>query len=708
MKYLFSIGITLSLLLYFPLLIYSSEIPIPSSPIRIPISQDTYAKEQFWYGHPYLSREIFLGYDSYSKHQRTRPHLDYSIDSLVSEGIATEEIESATLMIWAWRQSSNIPYDIKIYPIIESWDAKTIDWDNQAPVADWNIDSKITVSNGWKELDITDIVIAQLDGIISPNGVSIHKNREYDIGSYFCSTEARFIPNNKDKCSVDTFPYLLIKIKKEIVKPVLQPPMLRLVNVGENYAELMLETDDPDISEFEIQQSLDSTFDVAITTRIQQTKITYENLSIGKLFYRVRAVKDNGSSPWSNVIEVEIMKTVAPDTEVKVVIPKVEDIVPKVQKTELQIVDKPELILKEDLKPEVLGKKEESSTKNQICHCEFEYNQTNSKIKTSWCSLPSPLIHTVNFQTISEGKFKLTSTVEIPERILTVVQYNKCKDRTIWDIGTWITCKIEKVETKEYSQLVEYNFMARIDNHTYSIREKAGQYENLFELEMETNKDFSGKDIQIFAVTTFSMKLDKDNWLDFKRPTSNSVKKVIPNAEKNYIATESKPFISTFKSLIGVTQWHGYTKFQSPHKGIDFGVVSKNIYAIADGEIKAKLWDTYGSRCNSGGNALRVKHTNGMHSVYMHLASDYKGEITDLKVGDKVKKGQLIGRTGNSGEYNCQPLGYHLHFEIRKSRLQSTHVDPVSFVAADWDNIKTMNAGNIPNRLSGDNPHPGY
>jgi len=37
-----------------------------------------------------------------------------------------------------------------------------------------------------------------------------------------------------------------------------------------------------------------------------------------------------------------------------------------------------------------------------------------------------------------------------------------------------------------------------------------------------------------------------------------------------------------------------------------------------------------------------------------------------VKKGDSVKKGQIIGISGNSGMKNCQPLGYHLHFETRK------------------------------------------
>lgn len=168
------------------------------------------------------------------------------------------------------------------------------------------------------------------------------------------------------------------------------------------------------------------------------------------------------------------------------------------------------------------------------------------------------------------------------------------------------------------------------------------------------------------------------------------------------ISNTKKPFSFPFSKTIGVTQWHGNTAFQKPHKGIDFGATKENVLAVYNGVAVGKGWDSYSGKCFSGGNYILIKQDNGMYTTYFHL------EKTLVNTGEKVKKGQKIGVSGNSGAWNCQKLGYHLHFETRKSRSQSTHVNPVDYINVDWSKIVTLNAKSIHGRLSGENPHPGY
>ncbi len=56
------------------------------------------------------------------------------------------------------------------------------------------------------------------------------------------------------------------------------------------------------------------------------------------------------------------------------------------------------------------------------------------------------------------------------------------------------------------------------------------------------------------------------------------------------------------------------------------------------------------------GNRIVVKHENEEYSAYEHLR--YKG--VKVKVGEKVKTGQIIGYSGNTG----YTFGPHLHFEV--------------------------------------------
>ncbi len=161
-----------------------------------------------------------------------------------------------------------------------------------------------------------------------------------------------------------------------------------------------------------------------------------------------------------------------------------------------------------------------------------------------------------------------------------------------------------------------------------------------------------------------------------------------------------KPFSFPFNKIIGVTQWHGYTAYQSPHTGIDFGSYLENVLSSDNGIVVAKGYDTYYGECNSGGNYLIIKNSNDMYTVYFHLAQSY------VNIGDSVAKNQVVAQSGNSGKSECKPLGYHLHFETRKDRSQNSHDDPVKYVDIDWNLVSTLDATKIPARLSGDNPHP--
>ncbi len=65
------------------------------------------------------------------------------------------------------------------------------------------------------------------------------------------------------------------------------------------------------------------------------------------------------------------------------------------------------------------------------------------------------------------------------------------------------------------------------------------------------------------------------------------------------------------------------------------------------------------------GNAVIVDHGLGLQTLYAHLSS------IDVKVGDKVTKGQELGRSGTSG----LAVGDHLHFEVLVSGVSVTPIE---------------------------------
>lgn len=91
------------------------------------------------------------------------------------------------------------------------------------------------------------------------------------------------------------------------------------------------------------------------------------------------------------------------------------------------------------------------------------------------------------------------------------------------------------------------------------------------------------------------------------------------------------------------------TRQISPHAGIDFAVpVGTPVLSVGDGEV---IISKYGK---IAGNYIGIKHNHQCVTRYMHLQKIL------VKLGQKVKKGDQIALSGNTG----RSTGPHLHFEV--------------------------------------------
>lgn len=107
------------------------------------------------------------------------------------------------------------------------------------------------------------------------------------------------------------------------------------------------------------------------------------------------------------------------------------------------------------------------------------------------------------------------------------------------------------------------------------------------------------------------------------------------------------------------------------HNGIDLVPSHCNnneILAFADGIVTSvqKTGVQYGTGCY-----VRLKHNNGLYTLYYHLKS---GSVC-VNVGDKVIKGQKLGIIGTTG----QSTGIHLHFQIDKGS-SNTSINPYDYL----------------------------
>lgn len=114
----------------------------------------------------------------------------------------------------------------------------------------------------------------------------------------------------------------------------------------------------------------------------------------------------------------------------------------------------------------------------------------------------------------------------------------------------------------------------------------------------------------------------------------------------------------------GCTDYNCGGRCYNGHGGSDFGTpIGTEIVAANDGVVAwahdgcddiGYLGNTCGDRC---GNAIRIDHEDGTHSLYCHLQ---RGSLT-VTSGSRVSCGQIIARSASSGN----STGPHLHFGFR-------------------------------------------
>jgi murein DD-endopeptidase MepM/ murein hydrolase activator NlpD len=104
------------------------------------------------------------------------------------------------------------------------------------------------------------------------------------------------------------------------------------------------------------------------------------------------------------------------------------------------------------------------------------------------------------------------------------------------------------------------------------------------------------------------------------------------------------------------------TKF---HSGMDFSAnIGTPVYATGDGRVVKVGWES------GYGKLIKIDHGFGYVTWYAHL-NDY-----NVRVGQKVVRGEVIGEVGNTGK----STGPHLHYEVR---LKGRPVNPVNYYFMD-------------------------
>jgi murein DD-endopeptidase MepM/ murein hydrolase activator NlpD len=111
-----------------------------------------------------------------------------------------------------------------------------------------------------------------------------------------------------------------------------------------------------------------------------------------------------------------------------------------------------------------------------------------------------------------------------------------------------------------------------------------------------------------------------------------------------------------------------YNDFEGKHYGIDYGLRKDTPVTAATNGTVTRTFDN-----ELGGKVVQIREEDGVyHQWYMHL-NEFK-----VEAGDKVKAGEIIALSGNTGS---QTSGPHLHFQRMKGGVGNDYAeDPREFI----------------------------
>lgn len=249
---------------------------------------------------------------------------------------------------------------------------------------------------------------------------------------------------------------------------------------------------------------------------------------------------------------------------------------------------------------------------------------------------------------------------------------------TIFVISTVVILKLltffNVTDDNYYLDLVRIEKQLEIKNEISEIQNKIIEIEKLEEsiilklLEIDENED---NELNIFnnndtTLTDIERKMLVLSTLTSKKLlTYHEINNRLVDFNIKHYPSISPVRTKNFLRISSEFGWRIHPIYKKPifHQGVDIVVKQNvNIYSTINGYIDKVMYSKYGY-----GNRVVIKNESGYEVLYAHL-SDY----IFVREGDYVKKGQLIGKSGNTGT----STGNHLHYEIRKNEIPK---NPLSY-----------------------------
>lgn len=180
------------------------------------------------------------------------------------------------------------------------------------------------------------------------------------------------------------------------------------------------------------------------------------------------------------------------------------------------------------------------------------------------------------------------------------------------------------------------------------------------------------------SATTLAMAATPETPLE--RTVEQGLSEIVTYLDERFSETDKLPTILPVKSAgAWISCYYGWRtnpmsgKGKEHHNGLDIaGQWNSPIIAPSAGKVVRSARDTY------LGNYVKLDHGDGLFTTYGHLNS------RSVKVGQRVKRGDVIGRMGKSG----RTTGTHLHYAVVKNKR---YVNPLQYI---WDSPSNQLAGN--------------
>lgn len=131
---------------------------------------------------------------------------------------------------------------------------------------------------------------------------------------------------------------------------------------------------------------------------------------------------------------------------------------------------------------------------------------------------------------------------------------------------------------------------------------------------------------------------------------------------KRFFLKTPLKFEPRITSRFSRSRMHPVLNYARAHNGVDYGApTGAPVVSVSNGTVSFAGWTS------GGGRTVRVRHTSGYESEYMHLSAIAAG----VHPGTRVGQGELVGQVGQTGLAS----GPHLHYGLRRD---GKYVNPIT------------------------------